>query len=224
MKRSTAYVGDMLTLHELLGKSTGEKLRIIREKLDGMYPGEYSIKKVAEQCGLTYHGIRKLETGESEPRKSTVHVLADYYNVPLSVISADTVVADSGPSLILDTQTFFLGKKEDMSLYFDDYLAEWGQPHILDPRREMYFDFEEDPQIQKVEYDESGNPSLNDISIEISIKVFQNKTDAKVLERNITERSPFSEEDIDKLQDLIRQQVKLVSDYYMKLKEARSHQ
>ncbi|WP_054941698.1 helix-turn-helix domain-containing protein [Paenibacillus ihuae] len=213
MKKSTDYIGDMVTL-PLAGKPTGERLRIIRQKLNDMYNGEFTIKKVAEQCGLTYHGLRKLETGDSEPRKSTVLVLADFYNVPLnSLYPRDDVKFE------LD-YTFFLGKKEEMLLYFDDQIEEWGQPHMLDPRREFPPHFD-DSNVQEIEYENNGRPSLEDISIEVTLKVFQNKTNTMVLEKSINERAPISADEIDVIQNLIQQQVKVLSDYHVKLKQAK---
>lgn len=181
---------------KLVGKSTGEKLRIIREELEEIYPGEFTLSKVAEKCDeITYHGLRKLELAEGEPRKSTVRVLTDFYNIPVSLIY------ESGLKL---NQHFFLGKKEDMESY------KAIESEVLSVTHQEY---------SELDLTEDGFIQTNDISIDISIRVYQQNTGVKIMENLIQDKVPFSEDDLDNLRDMIRQQVKVLSDYYSKLKQ-----
>jgi hypothetical protein len=185
---------------KLIGKPTGEKLQTIREELNQIYPGEYTWSKVAEKCdGITYHGLRKLERGEGEPRRSTVHVLADFYNIPISLIYEDQL----GLKL---NQQFFLGRKEDMPT----------------PEADYHDDFQlSNEDYNSLEVTEDGYIRTDDISITVSINVYQEPSGIKIMENLIMDRVPFSREDIGTISEFIRQQVKILSDYHLKLARLR---
>lgn len=78
-----------------------ERLRWVREELNKVYVGDYSVKKVAAASGVISHmGLYNMESNEgSMPRQQKLQGLANFYQVPISIFSA------SSPD------RFFLGKQ-----------------------------------------------------------------------------------------------------------------
>jgi len=212
MNENNALIHPGYVTLKLAGKKTGEKLRIIREALNSVYPDEYTWRKVADNCeGITYHGLRKLEKAEGEPRKSTLRVLADFYNIPMSLLN------EQGLKL---NQTFFLGKKEDMKMK-DSENATWDElpssaeslANINDRLAISHEDYD------KLDFTEDGLIMTDDICIDIRLRVYQRDKNIAITENLIQDKIPFSDDDIDTLSEFIRQQVKVLSAYYLKLKK-----
>ncbi|MGG4496609.1 helix-turn-helix domain-containing protein [Brevibacillus reuszeri] len=78
-----------------------ERLRWIREELNKLYPGDYTVKSVSNDCGMISHqGLYNLEKGMANPRQSTLAALVDFYNISLETL------LEASPS------PFFLGKRD----------------------------------------------------------------------------------------------------------------
>lgn len=80
---------------------TNERLKWIREELNKIYIGEYSVRMVAKNSGVISHrGLYNLEDkNDSSPRPSTLADIANFYQIPVSVLSATK------------PEKFFLGKQ-----------------------------------------------------------------------------------------------------------------
>jgi transcriptional regulator with XRE-family HTH domain len=80
-----------------------ERLKWVREELNKVYVGDYSVKKVAAASGIISHmGLYNMESNEnvdSRPRPQKLQGLADFYQVPISIFSANS------------PDRFFLGKQ-----------------------------------------------------------------------------------------------------------------
>lgn len=80
-----------------------ERLRWVREELNKVYVGDYSVKKVAAASGVISHmGLYNMESNDNEdsrPRPQKLQGLADFYQVPLSIFTANS------------PERFFLGKQ-----------------------------------------------------------------------------------------------------------------
>lgn len=77
------------------------RLQWVREELNSLYVGQYSVKKVALDSGIISHtGLYKLESSTSAlPRQSTIEAIAVYYQVPVSIFTAN------------EPERFFLGRR-----------------------------------------------------------------------------------------------------------------
>ena len=62
----------------------GERLRHLREQR------ELSLRALAEQCGLSFNTISRIEHGESSPTVATLNLLAGALNVPISAFFEDS--------------------------------------------------------------------------------------------------------------------------------------
>lgn len=80
-----------------------ERLKWVREELNKVYVGDYSVKKVAATSGVISHmGLYNMESNENEdsrPRPQKLQGLAEFYQVPISIFSANA------------PDRFFLGKQ-----------------------------------------------------------------------------------------------------------------
>lgn len=56
----------------------GQRLRAIREQQG------YSLRTLAQSCGLSFNAISRIERGESSPTVATLHVLAQALHVPIT--------------------------------------------------------------------------------------------------------------------------------------------
>ncbi|WP_054941701.1 hypothetical protein [Paenibacillus ihuae] len=97
--------GDELEIFKAF--SLSERLKWIREELNKIYVGEYSVKKVASNSrSISHMGLYNLESNkDGAPRPSTLQALSEFYQVPLSVFSA------------YNPEAFFLGKQVDSDQY-----------------------------------------------------------------------------------------------------------
>ena len=115
-------------IRELLSKPPGVRIREIRLKLEAMYPGEFNLKKVADEAGFSENGLTKAEKGSTTVQKATVELAEEYFvkfNVPVGFF-------DKKP--ISSIKPFYLGKQEDRLPYFDLFYEANGQKHFLDAR------------------------------------------------------------------------------------------
>ncbi|MGG2201424.1 helix-turn-helix domain-containing protein [Paenibacillus validus] len=103
---------------------TGQRLLLIREWLEEMYPGEFSRGRVAERIMYSYQGLKNVENCTKNPRESTVRALIEVYNV-----SADIVMSGNGDEM---KNGVYIGKAEDMSMFFLSYYEQHGENHHLD--------------------------------------------------------------------------------------------
>lgn len=80
--------GEELAAFQQLNKQ--ERLKWIREELNKIYHGRYTVRQVAEDSRVISHqGLYKLESGDTASvRTSTVKALADYYQVPMDAIES----------------------------------------------------------------------------------------------------------------------------------------
>lgn len=73
-------------------RSPGQRESWIRSELNLIYPGEYTIAKVAERINLTPQGLRKLENeDEARPRQSTLIAMAELYQISSDVLTSDSI-------------------------------------------------------------------------------------------------------------------------------------
>ncbi|MBZ0302722.1 MAG: cupin domain-containing protein [Anaerolineae bacterium] len=61
----------------------GLRLRTLREKQG------WSLRELAEQCGLSFNAISRIERGENSPTVSTLHSLATALNIPMTAFFED---------------------------------------------------------------------------------------------------------------------------------------
>ncbi|MED1602420.1 hypothetical protein [Alkalihalophilus marmarensis] len=78
-----------------------QRLRWLREQLNTIHQGEFTVKRVAQDSNIISHqGLYNLENkADSKPRQSTIKALCNFYHVPIEVVNAESPTP------------FFLGKK-----------------------------------------------------------------------------------------------------------------
>lgn len=140
--------GRMVDDEELLqfkGLPFNERIKWVREELNKIYIGEYSVKQVAISSGVISHvGLYNLEkSNDSLPRKNTLKELASFYQVPLAIFTAN------------DPAPFFLGKQ------FGDENIEQKTADIRDPLYKLKHTF--------VLYSPEGKPVLEE-EIEVDVR------------------------------------------------------
>lgn len=73
-------------------RSPGQRECWIRSELNLIYPGEYTVAKVAERINLTPQGLRKLENEEeARPRQSTIIAITELYQISSDVLTSDSI-------------------------------------------------------------------------------------------------------------------------------------
>ncbi|WP_342553712.1 helix-turn-helix transcriptional regulator [Paenibacillus sp. FSL R7-0652] len=78
-------------LQKLTLLTFSERLRWVREELNKIYVGQYSVKRVSNDSNTISHtGLYKLESSDTLPRQSTLEALAAYYQVPVEIFTAHT--------------------------------------------------------------------------------------------------------------------------------------
>ena len=58
--------------------NVGQQIRAIREKQ------EFSLRALAERCGLSVNAVSLIERGENSPTVSSLHLLATALDVPIT--------------------------------------------------------------------------------------------------------------------------------------------
>lgn len=68
---------------EQIEPNVGLRLRSLREKQG------WSLRELADRCGLSFNAISRIERGENSPTVSTLHSLATALNVPVTAFFED---------------------------------------------------------------------------------------------------------------------------------------
>jgi transcriptional regulator with XRE-family HTH domain len=68
---------------ERIEPKVGQRLRTLREKQG------WSLRELADRCGLSFNAISRIERGENSPTVSTLHSLATAFNVPINAFFED---------------------------------------------------------------------------------------------------------------------------------------
>jgi transcriptional regulator with XRE-family HTH domain len=77
-------------LQFLKGSTFGQRLKFIRERLQGLYGKQYNVSNVAIHAGVTPQNIFQIEKGKiKNPSSATVKALAKYYKVDLDIFYDD---------------------------------------------------------------------------------------------------------------------------------------
>jgi len=158
-----------------------ERIKWIREELNKIYIGEYSVKQVAVSSGVISHvGLYNLEkSNDSSPRKNTLKELASFYQVPLTIFTAN------------EPEPFFLGKQ------FGDKNIEEKISDIRDPLYKLRHTF--------ILYSPEGNPVLEE-EIELDVRRLDAEEWLKRLqnERDILEKRLQKQKKLDEAYDRLK--------------------
>lgn len=204
--------------------TTGKRLFEIRKKLEEIYKatGEFSRSWVAKSLkgkegAMTYQGLKFMEENETEPQKIKVEALAALYNVHLSILY-------SQGNLPL---TAVIGTQDDLDIFFEKWCEAWARPHILDPKaRERLEEYGIEPPTDDAvepELNADNSYQMDNICIEVSMRIYQVNTGAIVMNKNIHGKTEIAKEDIAPLQEVIQQQIKLVSNSYKRMRDLRDN-
>jgi transcriptional regulator with XRE-family HTH domain len=71
---------------EQIEPNVGLRLRALREKQG------WSLRELADRCGLSFNAISRIERGENSPTVSTLHALATAFNVSITAFFEDATV------------------------------------------------------------------------------------------------------------------------------------
>lgn len=202
---------------EFMNKSVGEKFRVIRTTLNKIYKNQYK-KNVTDKAGVvTYLGLKKIEEGNN-PRRDTVELLAQFYDIPLYVFYPDEYPSAKG---------LFIAQKADKEAYFNAYFHEHLDYHPLDPR---YLEEENNKDIneclaQDYDVDELGFPWVDDLesdagqcgrhidtlSVHMTLSLISNSDTILRKEVTFVEEAKLSFKDIEHLQEVIRKEMNYLS-------------
>lgn len=172
-----------------------EKLLLIRIWLEEMYgEDEFSrpavVKKVKD--GLSYQGLKNIEELlKNSVRESNVSRLSEVYSVPKEFIS--NRLSDE-----FQPKGLFIGKVEDMHLYFYHYYNQHGKNHILDDTDYSQFFWDE------------HTKGLKEVDLEIYIKVREPETGEPITTRNIA-RLKLLADDLPKLHEILVKDVEVIA-------------
>ncbi|AWP26343.1 hypothetical protein [Paenibacillus sp. Cedars] len=206
-------------IRELLLKPPGTRMKEIRLKLEGMYPGEFNLKKVADEAKFSENGLAKAETGQTNVQQGTVDVFERYYakfNVPVGFFDKQPV----------DTmKPFYLGKQEDRLPYFDRFYEANGQKHFLDVRElpeiedadYRYSDNAIDTSQNDVLEDEDGGYLLSEIGVEITLNAYQVSTGEPLWEKRLNQMAVISPNELPHFEKALRREVDVLVRQYSQL-------
>lgn len=204
---------------ELLGKKVGIRAKVIRMKLEEMYPKEFSAKRVADKAKLSENGYAKMETGKTTVQDDTILLLNEfygYYNVPVGFFEREPVST---------MKPFYLGKPEDMLPYFDQSYEANGQKHFLD-KRELpeiedadyrYSDNAVDTSQYDVLEDEDGGYVLTEIGVEITLNAYQVSTREPLWEKRLNQMTVISPNELPHFEKALRREVDVLVRQYSQL-------
>jgi hypothetical protein len=182
-----------LELHLLMEQSVNYRITYIREELNDMYSGDFTIPTAAKAAGISDQGLRDIEILRKnsrskknpddlqKPRSDTLERLAGVYRVPFQLFE-DKPDAENHPG-------FFLGKEEDEQTFFDDYYITYHRQHELDSRKpeELRRGFGAEYLFvgpygldlhgyDVIEEGDDGRFSLDRLTVEITMKAYQAST------------------------------------------------
>jgi transcriptional regulator with XRE-family HTH domain len=204
---------------ELLLQPVGIRIRTIRVKLDNMYPGEFNLKKVADEAGFSENGLAKIETGSTSVQKLTVEYFERFfakYNVPIGFF-------DKKP--VSSMKPFYLGKPEDMLPYFNRFYESNGQKHPLDTRELPEIDDSDfrfyDPAIDTEQADvietEEGGFLLDQVGVEITLNVYQVSTKQPLWEKRLNQMAVISPSELLNFERALRRDIDVLIRQYSEL-------
>lgn len=227
------YIVSRIEIKELLLLKVGVRIRSLRLKLEGIYPGEFNLKKVAKELGLSENGLTKTEKGNTTVQDVTVELAENYFskfNVPLGFF-------DKVP--VKTMKPFYLGKQTDMLPYFDLSYETNGQKHFLDSRElpeidNSYFRYC-DPSIDTEQADviqtDDGGFELTQVGIEVTLNVYQASTQTPLWEKRITQMAVISPSELLHFEKALRRDADVLIRQYsemfslqMQLKESQTRE
>lgn len=213
------YIVSRNETKELLSQPVGIRIRHIRLKLDAIYPGEFNLKKVADELGLSENGFAKVEKGNTNVQDGTVDLSEKYFgkfNVPLGFFEKKPVSS---------MKPFYLGKQQDMLQYFDLFYEANGQKHFLDTRALpelddadfLYWDMPIDTEQSDVVEGEDGGYLLNQVGVEITLNVYQVSTQQQLWEKRLNQMVVISPTELSHFEKALRRDVDVLTRQYSEI-------
>lgn len=206
-------------IRDIMKQPVGSRMKLIRLALNEIYPGEFNLKKVAEEIQISENGYAKVETGTTNVQDGTkglAHKYYSKYNVPKGIFYEDS---------INNLGSFYLGKDEDKLPYFDAHYEFCGQKHFLDERvlteitkdNYRYWDASFDIDQPDVDRTEDGEYQLNTFGIEITLNVYQSSTGQVLWEKRLNEMAEISPRDLNNLERAVRKDIDVIIKQYSEL-------
>ncbi|NGM83380.1 hypothetical protein G5B47_13235 [Paenibacillus sp. 7124] len=200
--------------------SIGRKFRFVREVLEGLYSSkEYSRGKAAKAAGISYQGLKNIEEIENyQPNTSTIELLSRVYNLPSLLFT--------NQEYQLSLEGFLIGKKENKAKFLGDYRRVHIFPHILDPEyRPVHHKCNDhrsvegivgeiDTEGEDVVFDVNGKMSLDRITLQLSLKLFQTSSSILLQENDLVTSAIIVPEDLEHLEELIKREVEFLERKY----------
>jgi len=196
-------------------------MKEIRLKLEGMYPGEFNLKKVADEAQFSENGLAKAETGQTNVQQGTIDVFERYYakfNVPVGFFNKQPVNT---------MKPFYLGKPEDMLPYFDRFYKDNGQKHFLDTRELpeiddadfLTYDCPIDTNAPDVVETEDGGFLLNRVGVEIILRTYQVATGLPLWEKRLNQMVIISPNELHHFERALRRDADVLVRQYSEMFE-----
>jgi len=184
-----------------------------------MYSGEFNLKKVANELGLSENGLAKVEKGTTNVQAATVELAERYFsmfNVPFGFFDKEPISS---------MQPFYLGKQDDMLPYYDRFYEVNGQKHFLDTRSLPEIDYAEfryyDAAIDTAQADvvegEDGGLILNQIGVEITMNVYQVSTGQPLWEKRMNQMAVISPTELGNLEKALRRDIDVLIRQYSQM-------
>lgn len=211
----------------LLNTDIWHKLLYIREELQEMYPNDFLLSKVESWGGVSRQGLLDAEgspRGDGEkihPRTSTREKLADTYCIPRRLLEEDCTMEELGGG-------FFLGKKEDKEVFFDDFYLTYRKQHVLDlPGRiidrhvygpeytyvAQYHSNEGFDVVDKAD----GSYNFDRLTLQFNVSAIQTSTGYTLWEKLLGEEVTVLESDVDALNGVISNELRFLSDRFSRM-------
>lgn len=206
---------------ELLSQPVGIRIKEMRLKLEAIYPGEFNLKKVADELGLSENGLAKIEKGNTNVQDGTVDLSDKYFakfNVPSRFFEKEE-------AKIIKPVYFYLGKQVDKLPYFDSFYEANGQKHFLDIRElheiedadYRYSDNSIDIYQDDVTEEEDGGPLLTQIGVEITLNAYQVSTRQPLWEKRLNQMAVISPNELHHFEKALRRDVDVLIRQYSEL-------
>ncbi|MFD0957966.1 helix-turn-helix domain-containing protein [Paenibacillus chungangensis] len=211
----------------LLQQDVWFKLAYIRDELQEMYPGEFSVDEVARRANISKQSVRDAEGSRRgkgglkiTPRRDTLEKLAKVYPIPMRLLDDDCTLEEVGG--------FYLGKQEDKDRYFDEFYLTYRKQHIYDDREVLI-----NPQDKALGYtyksqcgpfdqgedvirQSDGGFTLDRYSVALTVSVSQVSSGHVLWEKRIGDDSVMFPEDTNILEQLISSELAFLSERFRK--------